>query len=51
MKRNQATYPVRAMCRALGLSASGYYAWSGRRPSALAQRDEELTAKIETVWK
>ena len=51
MKRNQAAYPVRAMCRALGLSASGYYAWSDRRPSARAQRDEELTAKIETVWK
>ena len=39
------------MCRALGLSASGYYAWRDRRPSARAQRDEELTAKIETVWK
>ncbi len=51
MKRNQAAYPVRAMCRALGLSASGYYAWSDRRPSARAQRDEELTAKIERVWK
>ena len=38
------------MCGALGVSPSGYYAWLGRTPSARARRDEELTAKIETIW-
>ena len=34
------------MCRVLGVSASGYYAWLGREPSARAKKDEELQAKI-----
>ena len=34
------------MCRVLGVSPSGYYAWRGREPSARAKKDEELTAKI-----
>ncbi len=51
MKTNQADFPVRAMCRVLDLSPSGYYAWLGREPSARAKRDEELTERIETVWR
>ena len=50
MKTNQADFPVRAMCRVLDLSPSGYYAWLDREPSARAKRDEELTERIETVW-
>ena len=34
------------MCRVLGISPSGYYAWLGRKPSARAKRDEELKRKI-----
>jgi hypothetical protein len=36
VRANQATYPVRLLCRAAGLSPSGYYAWRGRTPSARA---------------
>ena len=34
------------MCRVLGVSTSGYYAWLKREPSERALSDRELTAKI-----
>jgi putative transposase len=37
------------MCRMLGLSTSGYYAWHGRAPSRRAQRDAELTKRIRDI--
>jgi putative transposase len=37
------------MCRVLGVSPSGYYAWAERRPSARAQRDEELVQRIRDI--
>jgi len=46
VKTNQADFPVRAMCRVLGLSPSGYYAWLTRPPSARSRRDAELVVKI-----
>ena len=50
MKTNQADYPVRSMCRVLGLSPSGYYAWVRRPPSARAKRDAELVLKIRKAY-
>ena len=38
------------MCRVLGLSASGYYAWLRRKPSARARRDAQLTERIKEIW-
>lgn len=38
------------MCRVLGLSPSGYYAWVRRRPSARARRDAQLSERIKAIW-
>ncbi len=39
-------YPIATMCWLLGVSASGYYAWQGRRLSARAAGDAALLAHI-----
>ena len=49
MKANQAHHRVATMCRVLGVSASGYYAWRGRGRSHRAKRDEELCGTIRTI--
>ena len=38
--------PVQLATRALGVSASGYYEWRGRAPSARAVRHAWLTEQI-----
>ena len=37
------------MCRVLGVSPSGYYAWSKRLPSRRSVQDRELGASIRTI--
>jgi putative transposase len=46
---NRATYGVATLCRVLGVSPSGYYAWRKRPLSARAERDIILTAEIEAI--
>jgi putative transposase len=46
---NQAIYGVATMCRVLAVSASGYYAWRQRPPSARARADAGLTARIRAI--
>jgi putative transposase len=46
---NQAKLPVRTMCRVLGVSHSGYYAWQERRPSRRALSDAVLTERIRLI--
>ena len=47
MKAHQAEFPVRTMCRVLGVSRSGYYEWLGREPSVRARADAALLERIE----
>jgi len=49
VKRHQAEYPVRTMCRVLGLSTSGYYAWLERPPSARARANEALVSRMREI--
>jgi putative transposase len=42
-------YPVATMCRLLGVSTSGYYAWHGRAPSARAESDTALLERIREI--
>jgi transposase InsO family protein len=42
----EASYPVRTLCRCLQVSRSGYYAWRHRGPSARALADVRLTAQL-----
>jgi hypothetical protein len=46
---HQATYPIATMCRVLGVSSSGYYAWRKRRLSRRAETDTALTAEIQVA--
>ena len=39
------------MCRVLGLSPSGYYAWLQRPPSARATANRALLGEIEQIHK
>ena len=42
-------FPIAALCRVLGVSPSGYYAWSERPSAARAQADEILLGQIRAI--
>jgi transposase InsO family protein len=45
----RASYPVRRLCRVLGVAASGFHAWLQRGPSRRERQDCSLTARIAAV--
>jgi transposase InsO family protein len=49
VKTNQAIFPIATMCRLLGVSSSGYYAWEPRELSAHAQADAVLLRRIRQI--
>ncbi len=49
IEAEKAVYPVATMCRLLGVSKSGYYAWRGRPPSSHRQADAALATQIRAI--
>ena len=49
MSEHRAEYKLTTMCRLLGVSASGYYAWEQREPSVRELTNERLLARIRTI--
>ena len=45
----KASYPVAVLCKILGVSRSGYYAWRDRPPSARQRQDAALCERIEQI--
>ena len=43
-------FPVKLMCKELGVSTSGYYAWRGRLPSKREMANRALTAEIKDAF-
>jgi putative transposase len=46
VEQEKERYPVRILCRALGVSPGGYYAWRSRGPSTRSVSDAALAAEI-----
>lgn len=49
MSAHQAEFHVTTMCRVLGVTTSGYYAWRSREKSERKQRDEALSDRIVRI--
>jgi putative transposase len=49
IRAEKANHDVKTMCRLLGVSRSGYYAWRSRPPSARQIADDELTRAIVRI--
>jgi putative transposase len=47
----KATHSISTLCRVLGVSRSGFHAWTGRPPSDRAVEDERLTQRILEIHK
>lgn len=49
MKERRQEHALTMLCRVLGVSAQGYYAWRSRPVSARAKADMSLSAKIRVI--
>jgi putative transposase len=46
----RASFPVRRLCRVLGVSAGGFYAWLGRGPGRRASNDDSPTRRTAAIF-
>lgn len=49
MKTLEDRHPIVELCRAFGVSRSGYHRWRAARPTRRSSEDARLTVKIKTV--
>jgi putative transposase len=49
VRANQAVFAVRTLCRVLGVSPSGYYAWRDRPPSAREVENKRLLRRMREI--
>src|SRR5581483_182127 len=50
IEQHKHEFPVIVMCRVLGLSESGFYAWRKRPASQRTREDAQLTQEIRQVF-
>ncbi len=50
VRSQENAYPVKTLCRVLGVQRSGYYAWRKRLPSQQAQANEKLLVQIQAEY-
>ena len=50
VERSKDEFAVSRLCQTLGVSVSGYYAWSKRAPSTRTVENSRLRDKIIQLW-
>ena len=48
--RERASFPVRRLCRLVGVAVSGFYAWLRRGPARREGIDRALRARVEAIF-
>jgi len=46
----RATFPVRRLCRLVGVAASGFYAWLRRRPGRRREDDRRVSERVGAIF-